>query len=242
MQIVYLNHSGFLIQTEDKKAIVLDYFGDSSAHNGYLHSLFDKGYKFYLLSSHHHHDHFDRAILDFPVDNKTYILSDDILSTNTLGKDELADNIHFIGKGGVFDDGSVVIKACGSTDAGVSFVINVNDRCIFHAGDLNNWHWTDESSVAEIRAAGMYFKRELSYVAGVTDHFDAVMFPVDPRMGSNFGLGALQLVQRVKVDTFIPMHYWNLKDKAMDFGRKELAPYVKRFVTIEGCGQIINLD
>ena len=36
------------------------------------------------------------------------------------------------------------MQAFGSTDAGASFYIEHKRRKIFHAGDLNNWHWNEE--------------------------------------------------------------------------------------------------
>ena len=43
--------------------------------------------------------------------------------------------------------GDIKVKAYGSTDAGVSFLVTTSGgRKIFHAGDLNDWHWQDDSS------------------------------------------------------------------------------------------------
>ncbi|MEI3154718.1 MAG: hypothetical protein V8S95_06185 [Odoribacter sp.] len=42
------------------------------------------------------------------------------------------------------------IKAFGSTDIGISFLIDIDNIRIFHAGDLNNWHWEEESTPEEI--------------------------------------------------------------------------------------------
>ena len=45
------------------------------------------------------------------------------------------------------------IQAFGSTDVGISFLIHLQGKSIFHAGDLNNWHWSEESTEQEIRKA-----------------------------------------------------------------------------------------
>ena len=45
------------------------------------------------------------------------------------------------------------IRAYGSTDEGVSFLISVEGKQIFHAGDLNFWHWAEESTPEEVAQA-----------------------------------------------------------------------------------------
>lgn len=242
MQIVYLNHSGFLIQTDDKKAIVIDYYDDTKGSDeGYLHDLLKQDYKFYFLSSHHHNDHFAPCILDFEAKDKTYILSYDIISTDTMDKSKLKHYMRFLEKGDVFEDDNIKVVACGSTDAGISFVIEVDGKVIFHAGDLNNWHWQDESSKAEIRAAQRYFSRELEFIYQRYNSLDVAMFPIDPRMGTDFALGAMQFVEKINVKTFIPMHFWQFKDKANEC-KDDILKFTQNFVEIKDKGQIINID
>ena len=45
----------------------------------------------------------------------------------------------------------VKIKAFGSTDIGISFLVSVDGVDIFHAGDLNWWHWWDEDGMSVIK-------------------------------------------------------------------------------------------
>ena len=53
------------------------------------------------------------------------------------------------------------IEAFGSTDVGISFLIDLQGVRLFHAGDLNNWHWSEESTPQEIRKAEGDFLAEI---------------------------------------------------------------------------------
>ena len=50
-----------------------------------------------------------------------------------------------------------------------------------------------------------------------TDRMDLVMFPVDPRLGEDYMLGAKQFVDCFQVRTFVPMHFDEAYDKANAF-------------------------
>ena len=43
------------------------------------------------------------------------------------------------------------------------------------------------------------------------------MFPVDPRLGTDFGEGAKEFLTEIKVNNFLPMHFWGMKDEALTF-------------------------
>ena len=77
---------------------------------------------------------------------------------------------------------------------------------IFHAGDLNWWHWlgdTDENN-AEAKSN---FDREMKPLAGQT--FDIVFFPVDARLEGAREWGVTGFLKDVSVTKcLIPMHYF----------------------------------
>lgn len=66
-----------------------------------------------------------------------YILSKDILKHRRAQKEE-ADA--WLAKGATWSDGLVRVAATGSTDSGVSWIVETDGKRIFHAGDLNNWY------------------------------------------------------------------------------------------------------
>ncbi len=110
------------------------------------------------------------------------------------------------------------VKAYGSTDAGVSYAITLEDgSVIFHAGDLNDWHWSEESTKEEIAKAEAKFTTIVNRIAEEIPEIKIAMFPVDARMGADFARGAEIFLTKVKVDNFFPMHFWGEPQKACDF-------------------------
>lgn len=116
-----------------------------------------------------------------------------------------------------YEDHNLWIKAFGSTDSGISFLIEAEGKRLFHAGDLNNWHWKDESTPEEVAEAEQNYLKELGDLAKATDKLDATMFPVDPRIGTDFMRGAQQFVDHIKTNIFVPMHFWDRPAEVVAF-------------------------
>ena len=203
MKITYIYHSGFIIESE-KATIIIDYFRDS-ANEIVFHSLCSFPGKLYVLSSHWHPDHFSKEVLKWKSlrPDIQYVFSKDILKRRLATQDD-AD---YMIKGNVWQDDNIRIKAFGSTDVGISFLIETGGKKIFHAGDLNNWHWDEESTPEEIQVSERHFLREIKTLNNETHSLDAAMFPVDCRLGKNYMRGAEQFVDLFRVGIFIPMHF-----------------------------------
>ena len=99
----------------------------------------------------------------------------------------------------------------------MSFLISVEGKQIFHAGDLNFWHWAEESTPEEVAQARADYEDVLSTLRGEQIH--AAMFPVDPRMGRDFALGAELFLKEIQPEKLIPMHFWNHPEAAWEFAR-----------------------
>ncbi len=103
---------------------------------------------------------------------------------------------HRIWPGDRLDAGGVSVRAFRSTDAGVSFLAEAGGLRVFHAGDLNFWHWREESTGAEVEEARRAFDRAVSEIEG--EAVDVAFFPVDPRMAGGYDEGALEFAGRVR--------------------------------------------
>lgn len=219
MKLDYIYHSGFAIGT-GKITLIIDYFKDSSETNpghGIVHDrLLGNPGEIYVLSSHFHPDHFNKEILSWKNTRPGihYIFSRDILEHNKAGKEDAV----YLDKSEMYSDEWLSVKAYGSTDAGISFLIQIEDYTIFHAGDLNNWHWNEESTDDEIKKAEDDYSNELEVIAGEVQQIDLVMFPVDPRLGKDYMKGAGQFISKIKTGIFVPMHFGESYDKANAFG------------------------
>lgn len=224
MKLTYIYHSCYVLEA-DGFAIVFDYYRDSgeSPVEGYIHDevLKRKG-RLYVFSSHSHPDHFNRDILSWKQEKTDiiYLLSADILQEGKAPKEAAV----YLDKGDTYEDGTIYVKAFGSTDIGVSFLLETGGKRLFHAGDLNNWHWVDESTTQEVEEAESAYLSELELIAKTTDHLDLAMFPVDPRLGSQYMRGAEQFISRIQTDILAPMHFGRAYDKVAafkDFAEKQ---------------------
>lgn len=228
MRLTYIFHSGFVLETESC-ILVFDYWMDPAHAMRYFLSL-DR--PMYVFSSHFHEDHFTREIFSWRQQREyiTYILSKDILRHRRAGKDE---SHAWLAKGGTWQDANLKVWATGSNDSGVSWVIEVDGRRIFHAGDLNNWYarfLTDDYKGGTVMSQEFgeidpskdekQFLGELKDIRKITPCFDLVMFPVDGRIGNGYTRGARQFIERFSVGTFVPMHFvasgfesaWRMKE------------------------------
>lgn len=215
MEIISLHHSGFAIIT-DRSVVIIDYFKDPYC---IIPPLLKTGKSVYVLSSHRHHDHFREEVLtwsDVCADIK-YIFSSDIKRVLKLRGNDLSNSICFIKKLDIYNDANLKVQAFGSTDVGVSFLLELDEKVVFHAGDLNNWHWEKESTLQEIKKAEGDFMAVLRDISKCVEAFDVAMFPVDTRMCGDYARGTRQFLQQFKVDYFIPMHTWGQWKEACDF-------------------------
>jgi len=238
MKLTYIYHSGYAIEG-DGFTIIIDYYKDSSdiPGEGIVHKeLLKKEGKLYVLCTHSHHDHFNKEILKWKWEhpNVIYIFSKDILKYRKA-KDRDA---IYLDKSNTYTDETLSIKAFGSTDLGVSFLIKAGGKTIFHAGDLNNWHWNEESTKEEIEEAELFYKNELDLLTNHVNHLDLAMFPVDPRLGKDYMKGAEQFINAIPTNIFAPMHFGEEYDKANAF-----AGYVEskghRFISWKHRGESI---
>ena len=113
---------------------------------------------------------------------------------------------------------NVQITAYGSTDAGVSFMVKVSGIHIFHAGDLNLWHWREQNTLREITRSEEEFYRVVSSIN--EDRIDICMFPVDPNLGGFYDAGANHFIMAKKPRLFFPMHFGQRGEIAQDYARR----------------------
>lgn len=229
MQLTYIFHSGFAVET-DRCVLVFDYWMDPADVMSRLLAI-EK--PLYVFSSHFHEDHFNREIFSWRARKRdiVFLLSKDILKHRRAQKNE-ADA--WLAKGATWDDGLVSVTATGSTDSGVSWVVETGGKRIFHAGDLNNWYarfLTDDykgGMVYSQETGGdvnpekeeKRFLGELKDIGKVADGFDVAMFPVDGRIGNGYTRGGRQFIERFRVGLFVPMHFvvsgfesaWRMKE------------------------------
>lgn len=160
----------------------------------------------YILASHVHADHFNPEVLGWksaaPV---RYLLSSDIRRRHKELRDD--ERIVWLRRGECFADGIVSVRTHGSTDVGVSFLIEVDGRRVFHAGDFNDWQRAESDDGTNRQMRG-YFLAELAKMLPDVQHADAALFPVDTTLGPLIMSGPFEFCRQARPKLFLPMHCW----------------------------------
>ena len=135
MKLSYIFHSGFVLETE-RCVLVFDFWMDPAR---VMDVYMGTRKRVYVFASHFHEDHFTREILKWRdgIPGITYILSKDILRRRRASRED-ADV--WMAKGATWKDENLLVIASGSNDSGVSWIVEVEGKRIFHAGDLCNWY------------------------------------------------------------------------------------------------------
>ena len=235
MNVTYYHHSGFAVSSGDV-LLVFDYWrgmgGKFPEALGIMPETLARYNQVYVFISHEHEDHYDGLVYTWdqyaPV---TYVIAD-TLPEKARG--------HRMAKGGELTlSERVHVKAFGSTDAGVSFLVTLDGMKFFHAGDLNFWHWREVSNARQIQEADEDFKAEVKDIQG--EDIDVAFFPVDPRMGMLFDAGANYFTLTVKPRLLLPMHFWGRSDLIVEFARRSRTRETE-IIALTSPGQAINLD
>ncbi|NLZ95940.1 MAG: MBL fold metallo-hydrolase [Bacteroidales bacterium] len=212
MKLTYVYHSCCAIEFKNF-AVIIDYYKDATKdgeETGWVKKhLLQNDKPLYVLCTHSHADHFNEEVLkwDAEKENITYIFSKEVadtLSDNALLKDE---KITYLDKFETYRDKNIKVQAFGSTDEGGSFYIEHKKKKIFHAGDLNNWHWNEEVPREEALAFENHYICELELLYEQVKKVDVAMFPIDPRLGKDFMRGGEQFVEKIKTKHFLPLHF-----------------------------------
>jgi L-ascorbate metabolism protein UlaG (beta-lactamase superfamily) len=228
MNVTYLGHSGFIVET--KMAYYLfDYI------RGEL-PKFDENKALYVFASHSHDDHFSMKIFDKVIAETAtaYILGYDIKRkfrrSQPIEIAQNADKIYWASADTSIEFEDCTVTNLRSTDIGVAFVVSESDNVnIYHAGDLNWWHW-EEADKARNRNIEVNFKRSIDKIKDI--HFDIAFAPLDPRLEDSYYYGFKYFLDTVSADNVFPMHFWedyNVIDRYIsEYGNAEHIIKIKK--------------
>ena len=211
--ITHYYHSGFSVASEHT-LVVFDYWRGEKAELPPDKQLTVEKLKafdnVFVFISHEHIDHLDPVVFTWSeAGNVSYIVSSD-MPVGTRGKRMAPGDTLKLSD-------ELTVTAFDSTDLGVSFLVDFCGIRIFHAGDLNFWHWREESTMQEIEEADAEFRKAVLPLS--KEQIDVAFFPVDPRQGAMFEAGANYFILSVKPRILIPMHYFHRADTAVDYAR-----------------------
>ncbi len=240
LNIFHLYHSGVVIKTEDK-LMIFDYYKDDPAgqerkiSNGVItEKELNEKKEIYVFVSHSHGDHYQPLIFNWEEKTDSeikYILSNDI---NIPNKKE---NYYFMDKYQTLNFNELKVKTYGTTDRGVSFLVKNRKTNIFHSGDLNWWHWKN-NSVSKQKQEEKDYKEEINQLEG--HKIDIAFVPVDPRLDEYYYLAGEYFAQKIKPEYLIPIHFGGQFDITTKFADK-INDLEVASVIIEKRGQEIKI-
>ena len=208
MRAVFLDHSGFLVES-DSAALLFDWW------KGELPAV-KPGVPLYVFASHVHPDHFDPRIfaLDGTDRDVQFVLGHDIkLSPRNLSRwglsPKTAEKCRNLRGGQSLALPGADVEALSSTDEGEAFLVTADGLALFHAGDLNWWHWEGEDKAWNNNMAAN-FRRYTEPLRG--RRIDLAMLPLDPRLGPAGFWGPKAFLELADIRRCLPMHQWE------DFG------------------------
>ncbi|MFU0831451.1 MAG: MBL fold metallo-hydrolase [Oscillospiraceae bacterium] len=197
--IRYLHHSSFSLQTEEH-FLIFDYYLDTPKGSGFSKGVVDpdeiRDKNVVVFSSHSHPDHYSPKIFSWrkSISNIRYVLADEIHPPEDALK---------IAPGETLDLGDLTVHALESTDLGVAFLIHVDGLCVYHAGDLNWWHW--EGELQEFNEdMGRRYREQVDTLRG--EDIDIAFLTVDPRQEKNALLGFNYFMKTIGAKAVVPMH------------------------------------
>lgn len=200
MRVTFLDHSGFLVELPSV-TLLFDWW------KGELPSL-RPDIPLLVFASHQHEDHFNPAI--FSLDAAVFLLGKDIkprrLERRGVTPETLEKCLFLGGNETAAPLPGVTVETLPSTDEGVAFLVTVGGQTIFHAGDLNWWHWEGEDK-AWNRNMEVNFLRYTEPLRG--RHLDLALLPLDPRLGEDGFRGPKHFLEIADIRHFIPMHQWD---------------------------------
>lgn len=196
MKVTYIYHSSFAVELE-KSMLIFDYYGKGDLPER------PAGKQVYFLNSHSHPDHFSKTIFNLreQFGGAEYVLAREI----RLKPEEKKDWIHSLKPETDVEIGNLKIRTLKSTDLGVAFMVETEGRRIYHAGDLNWWHW-EEESIDYNRQMRKDYQREIRKL--VRKKIDLAFVVLDPRQGGAAFSGIDFFMRNVRVNHVFPMHMW----------------------------------
>lgn len=205
MKVIHIFHSGFLVRTQNS-VLVFDCLDES------ISKEFTEKDNVYVFISHSHSDHYSKDVFGWEQKNPKikYFLGDDIYINHRQQNYFIMDKYKSL----KIDD--LKVQSFGSTDSGVSFLVTVDGMKIFHAGDLNWWHWKNDSKEAQ-RREETDFKNEVAKLEN--ERIDIAFIPVDPRLDEYYHIAAEYFVKTIRPKVLVPMHFGNeftITDKIKD--------------------------
>ncbi len=200
MKVTYIHHSCFLVETEGFYYL-FDY------ETGSLPEM-DREKPILVLSSHSHGDHYNPKIFSLlaaaGMQEVRAILSDDIPVPENVNTLQVSPEKEYI------LGARQRLITLRSTDLGVAFLLEEQQRLIYHAGDLNDWVWEEETEAYNTEMTANY-RKQLQLLSEKVKgrEIDVAFVVLDPRQEKDYDRGLVYFLENIAAKQVYPMHYWD---------------------------------
>lgn len=202
MKVTYLHHSGFAVELETK-VLLFDYYTEGGRKSYFDPAAYPEK-EIFVFVSHAHEDHYDRRIQDWAkYPNVHYVLSFDVRAEMGM-QGVLHAEAHQ-----TYDFHGISIQTLQSNDEGVAFLVKADGKTVYHAGDLNWWHWNGEPDAfnADIKKS---YTTEIDRLKD--KQIDVAFVPADLRLEDKYSWAVEYFLQTVGAKVLFPMHFWGRFD------------------------------
>ena len=222
MKIYYIHHSCFLIETTENYYL-FDYY------KGVLPSL-NPHKPIWVFSSHFHGDHYNPNIFSLLKEQKMEqihaVLSKDISSKQCPIDIPVTTVTH----NQIYSlSPNITLETLLSTDEGVAFLLTCSHGTIYHAGDLNDWVWEEETEQYNKQMTGSY-RHEILKLKN--REIDLAFLVLDPRQDKDYARGITYFLDHIRTKRVFPMHYWEQPEIISKF-KQEYAQYANLIESTE---------
>lgn len=223
MQITFLGHSGFAVDT-GRHILLFDYCPRRMKRitDPILDTLLDGQAPLFFVS-HAHGDHYDPDI--YNRKDARFWVGEGIPPQN---------NAVVMAGGDTFRDDTLTVTAYPSTDEGVAFLVEIDGLRIFHAGDLNWWYWPEEPDPwnPDMERTFKAYTNSLQDIP-----IDLAFLCADPRQREGWLLGFDYFMRNGTIRNAVPMHFWNQKSVPQKvYGSETSEPYRDRLILLSEIG------
>lgn len=191
-QVTYLHHSGFTVELAHD-FLVFDWDGTQPPPR------VPEGKRTIVFISHRHGDHCSPLAFDLVRRTPGALL----LCGRGVPRRGVASTVRFSEP---LEAEGLTVRALRSTDEGAAFLVRTADACLYHAGDLNWWHWEGEPDPWNPDMEKRY-RAEIETLRG--ERIDLAFVPVDPRLGEAYVLGLDCFMRAAGASHVFPMHCWD---------------------------------
>lgn len=222
MDITYIYHSSFLVELQEY-ILLFDYYeGELPPFNPKKHLL--------VFVSHKHYDHYSPRIWELHKlhPHVSYIIDQEVEVKEGKSLLQVCPNQ-------VYDAYGIKISTFTSTDEGCAFLLEVEGKRIYHAGDLNWWHWEGEEEHINTWHKHAYLK-EIEKLRRQT--IDVGFIPLDPRQEVATTWGMQALLSICPIHHVFPMHFQkDINTMQMYLKDPSLQGYSSKIYTIQKEGE-----